>query len=115
VGVGAEVADALLLRPAHDLQPRVLLVERHGEARVALVVAVADVEPRVELLDPVVLELQRLDLGADDGPLDAGRRRDHLPGARVQAGDVGEVAVQPLAQALGLADVDDPAAGSRNR
>ena len=109
VGVGPEVADALPLRPAHHLQPRVLLVQGDREARVALVVAVADVEPRVELLDPVVLELQRLDLGADDGPLDARRGRHHLPGARVQARDVGEVAVQPLAEALGLADVDDPA------
>jgi hypothetical protein len=111
VGVGPEVADALLLRPAHHLQPRVLLVEGDREARVALVVAVPDVEPRVELLDPVVLELEGLDLGADDGPVDARRRGDHLAGARVQARDVGEVAVQPLAEALGLADVDDPAAG----
>ena len=111
VGVGAEVADALALGPAHDLQPRELLVQRDREARIALVVAVADVEARVELLDPVVLELEGLDLGADDGPVDARRRRHHLAGARVQAGDVGEVAVQPLAEALGLADVDDPAAG----
>ena len=74
VGVGPEVADALLLRPAHHLQPRELLVQRDREARVALVVAVADVEPRVELLDPVVLELEGLDLGADDGPVDAPTR-----------------------------------------
>ena len=64
VGVGAEVAHALALGAAHHLQPRELLVQRDGEARVALVVAVLDVEPRVELLDPGVLQLQRLDLGA---------------------------------------------------
>ena len=108
--VGPEVAHALALGPAHHLQPRVLLVERDGQARVALVVAVADVEPRVELLDPGVLQLQRLDLGADDGPLDAGRGGHHLLGARVQVREVGEVAFSRWPQALGLADVDDPAA-----
>ncbi len=109
VGVRAEVPHALAPRPAVDVQPRELLVHRDGQHRVGLVVAVADVEPRVELLDPVVLELEGLDLGAHHGPLDAGGRGDHLPGARVQAGEVGEVRVEPLAQALGLADVDDPA------
>ena len=64
VAVRAEVAHALALGPAHHLQPRELLVQRHGQRRVGLVVAVPDVEPRVELLDPGVLELQRLDLGA---------------------------------------------------
>ena len=84
-------------------------MQRDGQRRVALVVAVLDVEARVVLLDPGVLELQRLDLGGDDGPLDGGGRRDHLAGARVQRRQVGEVAVQAAAQALGLADVDDPA------
>ena len=109
VRVRAEVADALLLRPAHHLQPRELLVQRHGQAGIALVVAVADVEPRVELLDPAVLQLQRLDLGADDGPLDACRAGDHRLGPRVQVGEVLEVRRQPGAQAARLADVDDPA------
>ena len=110
VRVGPEVADALLLRPAHHLQPGELLVQRHRQAGVALVVAVLDVEARVELLDPAVLQLQRLDLGLDDGPLDAGRRGDHRLGARVQVGDVLEVRRQPRPEAVGLADVDDPAA-----
>ena len=74
-----------------------------------LVVAVLDVEARVELLDPGVLELERLDLGAHDGPLDRRGRRDHRRRARVQRRDVLEVGRQPRAQRLGLADVDDPA------
>ncbi len=110
VAVRAEVPHALALGAAHHLQPGVLLVQGDRERGIGLVVAVADVEPRVELLDPGVLELQRLDLGADDRPLDARGRRDHLPGALVQVAEVGEVGVQPLAQALRLADVDDPAA-----
>ena len=108
VGVGAEVAGALALGAAHDLRPGVLLAERHREVGVGLVVAVPDVEPRVELLDPRVLELEGLDLGGDDGPLDAGAGAHHGGGAVVQRRDVLEVGGQPLPQALGLADVDDP-------
>ena len=86
VGVGTEVADALPLGAAHHLQPRVLLVEGDGQAGVALVVAVADVEARVELLDPGVFQLQGLDLGGDHRPLDRGGRRDHRLGPRMQVG-----------------------------
>ncbi len=109
VAVRAEVADALLLGAAHDLDTRELLVQRDREVGVALVVAVLDVEPGVELLDPGVLQLQRLDLGGDDGPLDGGGRGDHGAGPRVQAGEVLEVVGQALAQVLRLPDVDHPA------
>ena len=108
MGVRPEVAHALALGAAHHLQPREVLVQRDGQARVALVVAVLDVEAGVVLLDPGVLQLQRLDLGADHGPLHGGGRGDHLAGAGVQRPGVLEVARQPAAQALGLADVDDP-------
>ena len=107
--VRPEVADTLAARPAVDHQPRVLLVERHRQHRVGLVVAVADVEPRIEFLDPVVLQLQRLDFGAHHRPLDAACGHHHLARPWCQPGDVGEVGIQPAAQALGLADVDDAA------
>ena len=106
VRVRAEVAHPLAAGPAVDVQPRELLTHRHRQHGVGLVVAVADVEPRVELLDPVVLELQRLDLGADHRPLHPCGRGHHLARPRMQVGEVGEVRVQPAAQALGLADVD---------
>ena len=105
--VGPEVADTLSAWAPIDHQPGVLLVERDREHRVGLVVAVADVEPRVELLDPVVFQLQRLDLGVDHRPLHLGGGGHHLPSARMQARDIGEVRGQSAAQALGLADVDD--------
>jgi hypothetical protein len=111
VRVGPEVARALALGAPHDLDPRDLLAERDREEGVGLVVAVLDVEPRVELLDPRVLERKRLDLGAHDGPLDRGRRREHRLGALVQVRDVLEVARQARSQILGLADVDDPPLG----
>src|ERR1019366_3069852 len=97
-------------RAAHHHDPRVFLVHGHGQVGIALVVPVPDVEPRVELLDPGVLQLQRLDLGRDDRPVNAGGRAQHRLGARVQAGEIGEVGTQPGPEALGLADVNDPAA-----
>ena len=106
---GTEVAGSLPLRAPHHLGAGELLTQRDGEEGVRLVVAVLDVEPRVELLDPAVLELECLDLGRDDGPLDAGAGPDHRGGTRVQGLDVLEVRGQPRAQRLGLADVDDPA------
>ncbi len=109
VGVRPEVPHALLLRPAHDLDPRVLLVHGHGEGGVALVVPVLDVEPGVVLLDPGVLQLERLDLGGHHRPLDGGGGGHHGGGPRMQPGDVLEVIGQALAQALGLPDVDHPA------
>ena len=107
VAVGAVVLDALLLRAATDHHPRELLVHGDREPRVGLVVAVLHVEPRVELLDPGVLQLQRLDLGRDDGPLHRGCGRHHRGGARVQVREVLEVRRQPRPQAHRLADVDD--------
>ena len=107
--VWPEIPDTLASRPAVNHQTRVFLVERHGKHRIGLVVAVSDVEPRIELFDPVVFELECLDLGAHHRPLDAARGHHHLARSRSQPGDIGEVGVQPAAQALGLADVDDAA------
>src|SRR5215467_13191961 len=63
VRVRPEIPGALPLGAAHHHDPGVLLVHRHREVGVALVVAVLDVEPGVELLDPGVLQLEGLDLG----------------------------------------------------
>ena len=108
VRVGAEVAVALALRPAPHHHPRELLGQRDAQPGVRLVVAVLDVEPGVELLDPGELELQRLGLGLHDGPLDLGRTLHHRPGPVVQSARIPEVGIQARPQALGLADVDDP-------
>ncbi len=109
VGVRPEVAHALALGSPHHHHPRVLLVQGDGQVRIGLVVAVADVEPGVELLDPGVLELEGLDLGGDDRPVDARGGPHHRLRPGMQRGEVGEVGVQPLAQVLRLAHVDDPA------
>ena len=111
MGVRTEIAHTLAARTPVDHQPRKLLVEGHRKYGVGLVVSIADVESRVELLDPVVLELQCFDLGADHRPLHLRGGGDHLPGAGMQARDIGEIRRQPAAQAFGFADIDDPATG----
>ena len=111
VGVGAEVLDALALAAPHDHGPGPLVVDGHRQERVALVVAQPDVEPGPVPLDQVVLEHERFDVVADLDPLDRLGRGHHLRRARVHVPRVLEVVRQPLAQALGLADVDHPAVG----
>ena len=111
LGIGTEVSRPLALGSPHHLSAGKLLTHGDGEVRVGLVVAVLDVEARVELLDPGVLQLQGLDLVGHDCPLDAGTGRDHRSGAGVKRRDVLEVGRQTRAQRLGLADVDDPAIG----
>jgi hypothetical protein len=61
-------------------------MQRHREAGIALVVAVADVEPRIKLLDPAIFQLQRLDLGGHHGPVHRRRGGHHLLGAGMQMG-----------------------------
>ena len=111
VSVRAEVAHALAPCPPHDHGPRPLVVERHGEERVALVVPQPDVEPGPVTLDQRVLEHQRLDVVADLDPLDRLGGGDHLGRPRRQCRRALEVVREPLPQRLGLAHVDDPALG----
>src|SRR5439155_8004305 len=87
---------------------RVLLVERDREVRVALVVAVPDVEPGPVALDQVVFEVERLDLVRDDDPFDVAGRLDHRRGPRMEAVGVLEVARQAAPERERLADVDHP-------
>ena len=111
VGVGPEVLDALLLAPPHHHGPGPLVLHGDGEERVALVVAQPDVEAGAMPLDQVVLEHEGFDVVADLDPLHRLGRGHHLRRARVHVARVLEVVRQPLAQALGLADVDHPAVG----
>ena len=107
--VRAEVAGARDAPVAGDDDARGLVGEGDRHVRVGLVVFVAHVERRRELLDPHVLELQRLDVAADHGPLHRGRRRHHAAGAFVQRVQRREVVRQPRTQVLRLADVEHPA------
>src|SRR4029453_3427832 len=108
VGVRPEVPGALAPGPALDPGPGNLVGQRHGQPRVRLVVAVADVVAGPVLLDQVVLELQGLDLALHQHPLERRRPLDHGRGPRVQVAHRLEVAGGPLAQRDRLADIDHP-------
>ena len=101
-----EVEHALAMPLTGEHDPRVLVADRDGDVGVGLVVAQADVERRPVALDQVLLEQQRLGLGVGGDELDLLDPLDQ-PGrlhGRVQV--AAEVRPHPLAQRLGLADVE---------
>ena len=85
VGVRAEVRAVLAMALAREVHAREVLVERDREERIGLVVAQADVEARLVLLDERVLGQQRLGLGGDEQELDLVDPRDHLDRAAGRA------------------------------
>ena len=101
VPVGPEVPHPLALGAAEHLRARPLLPHGEREVRIGLVVAIADVEPRLVLLDEVVLQQQGVDLGRRDDPLHRGGRLRHRRRPRVQR--PAPVRHQALAQGRGLA------------
>jgi hypothetical protein len=64
VRLRAEVADAAAVSLAREHHTRVVVLDRHGDVRERLVVAEPNVEGRLVPLDEVLLEVERLDLGA---------------------------------------------------
>ena len=103
--VRAEVGAVAAVALAREVDAREVLVEADRDVRVGLVVAQPDVEARLVLLDEGLLGEQRLGLGGDGERLDV----VDLVGQRARAvlRRVGEVARDPLADRLRLADVDD--------
>jgi hypothetical protein len=91
---------------AGEVDPRERLVHRDRDERIGLVVAQADVEARLVLLDEVLLDEQRLLLAGHQQVLDRVDGVGHRVGAARHR--VGEVAGHALADRLRLADVDDP-------
>ena len=80
-------------------------MRRDLQIRITLVVAKENVVARVERLDQVVLEQQRLGLGANDRRLHPNDLADHVADARA-AVVLLEVARHALAQIARLADVE---------
>ena len=109
--VRAEVAHTLAALTAGDHCARVHVVDGHGQVRVGLIVAEGDIKARRVLLDPGVLQVQGLHLAGHHGPLDAGGGVHHRVGFGSQRLGRGEVAIEAVAQVLGLAHVDDAPVG----
>src|SRR5690606_11311872 len=82
-----------------------------ADVRVALVVAQIDVVARLELLDEIILEDQRLRLGVGHDDLDIRDLVDHHGEAAIARPALVEIGAHPAAKVLGLADVDHLAVG----
>ena len=91
-----------------DLRERVVLGQH--QPGVGLVVAQDDVEARLEALDQVGFEQQRLGLGVGGDHLHRDGFVDHPPQPFVEAAELG-VGGDPLLQAARLADVEGVALG----
>ena len=111
-GVRPEVAAAVGRQLARPLDPREVLGQGDLDERVALVVLEPDVVARPVALDQVDLEQQRLADRVGHRVLEVGDPIDDAADqlALAAAGLLLPVAADAVAQALGLADVDDRAA-----
>ena len=91
----------------HHQHTRKRLAERHGNARIALVVPERDVELRVVLLDQVVFEEQGLRLAGSDDGVQIGHLPQQETVLRAVPVIAGEIVADPRAETFGLAHVDD--------
>ena len=107
VRVRAEVDDAAPVPLAREHHARELVLDRDRDVRERLVVAQPHVERRPVPLDEVLLEVQRLDLGARDDHLDVVHALRQLRDRRPVAAARLEVRAHARAQRLRLADVED--------
>ncbi|MCU0243960.1 MAG: hypothetical protein MUE80_04290 [Acidobacteria bacterium] len=105
-----EVARAVGLDLAAEVDPGPGLADRELDVGEALVVLEAEVEAGLVLLDVVVLEEGRFLLGARQDVVDVGRLAEDAADLEVGFGQ--EVGADPVAQGAGLADVDDLARGA---
>ena len=78
VRVRPEVDDATPVPLTGEHDPRIVVLDRDRDVRERLVVAQPHVERRPVALDEVLLEVERLDLGAGDDRLDVGDPVDEL-------------------------------------
>ena len=108
VGVGPEVARALAMALARVLDRREDVGLGDRDIGVGLVVLEVDVEVGVVLGDKVALEHERLVLGAHDHVVE-GLDHLHHEGDLLAVIGQSDVLLEPCAQVLGLAHVDDSA------
>jgi hypothetical protein len=107
VGVRPEVPAPVLHQPPRDPHAGKVLVDGDLDVWIGLVVLEGDVEAGAVLLDQVVLEDQRLGLGAHHDGVHVGHPPHQLLRLEPVLRPTGEVAAHPRAQRLGLAHVHD--------
>ena len=78
IGEGTEILSAILFHPSGKEHPRISLSHRHFDIGIGLVVPEHGIVLRVVLLDQIVLQYQRLELGITDNEFEAGDPLHHL-------------------------------------
>ena len=115
VRVRPEVDDAAPVALAREHHARVLVLDRDRDVRERLVVAQADVERRPVALDQVLLDVERLRLGAGDDHLDVGDAAGQRCDLRARVGRRAGSTSARGPQRLRLADVEDTRRRRRGR
>ena len=111
MAVGAEVAHPFALAAPDHHRAGPLVVEGHGQPRIALVVLQPDVVPGQVGLNERMLQDQCIDLALHHDPLDVVGLGHHLGRAGQQFGRVLPVVGEAVAQGFGLSHVQHPALG----
>ena len=106
VRVRAEVENPAAVPLPGEHHAREVVLDRDGDVRERLVVAEPDVERRPVALDEVLLEVERLGLGARDDDLDVFHALDEPGGAEPPVAAL-EVAADPRTQRFRLPHVQD--------
>ncbi len=109
VRVRPEVDDTAAVPLPREHHPRVLVLDRDRDVGERLVVPQADVERRPVALDEVLLDVERLDLGARDDHLDVLDQADEPAHLRAPVAASLEVRAHTRAQRLRLSDVQHAA------
>ena len=101
----SEVVAAVLAHPPGECDARIVVPQRQLEIGIGLVVPQQDVVARLLLLDPVVLDQQRLGRRIRGHEVDVHRLRHHRRQARLMVAR--QVRRRPFAERRRLADVED--------
>ena len=110
-GERAVELDALSPRRPRELDARKFFSYADLQIGKGLVVLQLDVETRLHVLDEPRFEEQGVHLAVGRQEIDVGDELDEVGGARVLGRGLGEIVPGAVAQVLGLADVEDYAAG----
>ena len=110
IGVGPQVTVAVPLHPAGQQHLGKRLLGDHDKG-VGLVVPEQDIVARLVMPHQVLFTDQGLDLIGHHDPIQVGDLGQHAPGLEILASGSLKIGAHPVAQHLGLADVDGLALG----
>ena len=107
IGIGTEVAVAVVVKTTHAVDPGEILRQRHLDVRIALVVAHQHIILWPVLFNIIALQHQRLDLVLDDDKLDILDLRHHTSILGAEIGRLLEIRAHAVIQRDRLPDIQN--------